>query len=381
MTVFKTFWKVVKKYKGTILLYTILLMVFGGLNMSTNDTNLGFVESKPDIFIVNEDEEIGLTKSLIDYMSSNANVIDLENEESALNDALFYREVNYIIYIPKGYRESVLNHQPIDLTFKSTEDYQASLARMMLERYLKTQEVLSASILDEQELIQTIQESLATKSEVILTSNLDSQAESQVALYFNFASYSIMAVVIFIICLVLSSFHDQKIHQRIIVSGMNYRRHNRYLLLASFGYAFLVWILFALLGMILLGDRLFHIKGLMYLFNAFIFTFVSLTLAQFISTLTHNKEAVSGIVNVVALGSAFLCGAFVPMEWLPESVIKFAHVLPSYWYIASNDLLKVTEQLEWDKLEPVFQNYFVLFLFGILFIILNNVVSKRKQRV
>lgn len=381
MTVFKTFWKVVKKYKGTILLYTILLMVFGGLNMSTNDTNLGFVESKPDIFIVNEDEEIGLTKSLIDYMSSNANVIDLENEESALNDALFYREVNYIIYIPKGYRESVLNHQPIDLTFKSTEDYQASLASMMLERYLKTQEVLSASILDEQELIQTIQESLANKSEVILTSNLDFQAESQVALYFNFASYSIMAVVIFIICLVLSSFHDQKIHQRIIVSGMNYRRHNRYLLLASFGYAFLVWILFALLGMILLGDSLFHIKGLMYLFNAFIFTFVSLTLAQFISTLTHNKEAVSGIVNVVALGSAFLCGAFVPMEWLPESVIKFAHVLPSYWYIASNDLLKVTEQLEWDKLEPVFQNYFVLFLFGILFIILNNVVSKRKQRV
>ena len=40
MTVFKTFWKVVSKYKGTIILYTVMLIVFGGLNMSSNNTDI-----------------------------------------------------------------------------------------------------------------------------------------------------------------------------------------------------------------------------------------------------------------------------------------------------------------------------------------------------
>lgn len=55
MTVFKTFWKVVSKYKGTIILYTVMLIVFGGLNMSSNNTDITFTNSKPDILIINKD--------------------------------------------------------------------------------------------------------------------------------------------------------------------------------------------------------------------------------------------------------------------------------------------------------------------------------------
>ena len=60
MTVFKTFWKVAKKYKGTIILYTVMLIVFGALNMTTGDNQTNFVDSKPDILIINNDEEIGI---------------------------------------------------------------------------------------------------------------------------------------------------------------------------------------------------------------------------------------------------------------------------------------------------------------------------------
>ena len=57
MTVFKAFWKVIKKYKGTIILYTVMLVLFGGLNMTSNNISTTFVDSKPDILIVNNDEE------------------------------------------------------------------------------------------------------------------------------------------------------------------------------------------------------------------------------------------------------------------------------------------------------------------------------------
>ena len=115
--------------------------------------------------------------------------------------------------------------------------------------------------------------------------------------------------------------------------------------------------------------------------NTFIFTFCSLTIALFISSLVNNKNAISGIVNVVALSSAFLCGAFVPTEYLPESVLNIAHILPSYWYINSNDLLRTIETINIDSLTPILVNSLVMIGFSILFIILNNVVSKRKQKV
>ena len=378
MTVFKTFWKIIKKYKGTIILYTVLLIVFGGINMTTNDNQTIFVDSKPDILIINKDEEIGLTKNLVDYLKKNSNIIDIKEDEESINDALFYREVNYIIYIPQNYREDVLKGLNPEIDIKSTGDYQASLAEMLLSKYIKIQNIYSNMIHDENELIEAINNNLSKKSNIEITSKLDTEKTSNATFYFNFASYSIMAVVIFIVCLVLSSFHEKTVNKRTIISSMNYKKHNRQLLLASFVYSIIVWILFIILGVILVGNVLLTKRGLLYMLNSFVFTFCSLTIALFISTIVNNKNAVNGIVNVVALGSAFLCGAFVPAEWLPDSVLKIAHLLPAYWYINSNELLKIMEVINFENLKPYFINIFVIIMFSILFIIANNIATKKK---
>ena len=36
--------------------------------MQTNEMSTSFVSSKPDILIINNDEEIGVTKNLIEYI-------------------------------------------------------------------------------------------------------------------------------------------------------------------------------------------------------------------------------------------------------------------------------------------------------------------------
>jgi ABC-2 type transport system permease protein len=381
MTVFKTFWKIINKYKGTIILYTVILIIFGGINMSTNDTGTTFVDSKPDILIINKDEEIGITKNLVDYLKQNSNIINVKNNEEAINDALFYRDVNYVIYIPENYRQDVLNGLNPEINIKSTGDYSASLAEMMLSRYVQIQNIYKDNINNEDELIEAINNNLSKKSSVEMTSKLDASKMTKVALYFNFASYSIMAVVIFIICLVLSSFHEKTVNKRTIISSMNYKEHNRLILFASFMYSVIVWFLYVVLGLILLGNIIFTARGLMYLLNTFVFTFCALTIALLISTIVSNKNAINGIVNVVALGSAFLCGAFVPAEWLPKAVLNIAHILPAYWYINSNDLLKTMETINFETLKPVFNNMLVILAFAILFIIMNNIISKKKQKV
>lgn len=381
MTVFNTFWKVINKYKGTIILFTVMLVAFGGINTTSSNSTVDFTNSKPDIAIVNKDENKGLTKNLISYLKKNTNVKDIKNEEEALDDALFYREVNYIIYIPKDYHNDVLSGKTPEIDIKTVGDYTSSLAEMLLTRYLKIQSIYSKNISNEQELVKAINQNLTKTAEITITSKIDTSKTSKVSRYFNFASYSIMFIIIFVICMVSASFNEKTIKKRTIISSMNYKTHNKYILRASFIYSSLVWLLYMILGVVLFSSTMLSIRGLIYSLNAFIFTFSSLTLALLLSTLINDKNAVNGIVNVIALGSAFLCGAFIPTEWLPESVITISRIFPTYWYVNSNDLLTNLQSINMTTLKPILINMLVVIIFSVTFIILNNLVAKKKQKV
>lgn len=83
---------------------------------------------------------------------------------------------------------------------------------------------------------------------------------------------------------------------------------------------------------------------------------------------------------VVALGSSFLCGAFVPAQFLPDSVLTVAHVLPSYWYIQTNEFLETLETVDCVSIRPALVNMGVLLGFALVFILVADVVSRRKRR-
>lgn len=381
MTVFKTFLKILNKNKFIIILYTMFLIFFGGFNMQTSEHNTNFVASKPDIMIVNYDEEKGITKDLIKYIEENSNVVDLKNNEDAINDALFYRDVNYVIYIPKNYNKDFMDGKNPEIEIKSTGDYQSSFAEMLLSRYIKVANIYQKSINSEEELISKINETLSKKSEVEITSKLDTNILSKATFYYNFANYSIMACLIYVICLILASFKDIKIQKRTIISSTNYKTLNRQLLLSNSLFSIILWMIYVVLSFILVGDIMFSIHGIFYLINSFVFTICATTIALFIGNIVSNKNAISGIVNVIALGSSFLCGAFVPMEWLPEGVIKIAHILPSYYYISNNEILKTLEIINFNTIKPILLNIIIILSFSIIFIILTNIVSKRKQKI
>ena len=380
MTVFKTFWKIVNKYKGTIILYTVMLISFGGINLASNDTTTTFTSTLPNIAIVNNDQKSVLTNNLISYLSENSRVVDIENDEEKINDALFYRDVSYVVYIPKNYTNDVLKGMNPTIDIKSTNDYTSSLEEMMLTDYLNLQNTYLKLTTDQAKLTNYINDTLKDKSEVVLTSKVDTKSLSTVSRYFNFASYSILAVVIFIITLVLTSFKEKTVNKRIVVSSMNYKKHSGLILKSSLLYALIVWALFSLLAIILLGKSVLNTRGLLLSLNTLVFTLQALTFALLISSLVNNKDAIGGIVNVVALGSAFLCGAFIPSIYLPEKVVSISHIFPAYYYNNSNDLVTSLEVINLTTLKPFITNIMMMLVFMLVFILLNNFVIKNKRK-
>lgn len=375
MIVFKTFLKILNKNKMIVILYTAILLVFAGFNIETNETSMSFTPTKPDIYIILEDEEEGLTKNLIDFLDKNSNH---KTQIKNLDDALFYRDINMIIKIPYGYRKSILNKKPLEIEIKSTKDYQASLMELLLKKYLNVQELYLNIYQNESDLINHINETLKKEISFEITTKLDTLALEKAKYYYNFSNYAILAGLIYVVCLILCFFKEENIQKRTIISSMNYKKFNRILLLSNALFAIGLWFLYVILSFIFVGNIMFSLHGLFYILNSLIFCLCALSIAFFIGNTIKNKDAINGIVNVIALGSSFLCGAFVPVEFLPKSVISFSKILPSYWFINTNELLSSMEKIEFF---PLLFNFFVIILFTILFIILSNIISWKKRKI
>ena len=248
---------------------------------------------------------------------------------------------------------------------------------MILERYLKVANIYNKT-LDDENLIDSINNTLENDIEVEITSKLDTNQLNKVSFYYNFANYSILAGCVYVICLILSSFKNRNINSRTVVSSINYKEYNIKLLLSNSLFALILWAIYVILSFILLVNIIFTTHCLFYVINSFIFTFCAVTIAFLIGNLVNNKNAINGIVNVVALGSSFLCGSFVPVELLPSSVLRIAHFLPSY-YINSNEILKQIEVFNYSSIKPILINMITIISFSILFIIITNIITKKKR--
>ena len=379
MTVFKAFWKIVKKYKVTVILYTVMLIIFGGISISSGDNGFKYTDSKPRIYVVNNDLNNKLTENFISYLNKNSDLIKIKDNK--VDDAIFYKDIDYVIYIPESYGSNVLNGLNPIIDIKKNDSYDSALAQLLVEKYIKVQNVYANMYSDENIIVDAINNNLNSSIDVDISSSINISKTSKMTSYFNYASYSILAIIIYIICLVLFCFKNKDVSKRILVSSTNMSKHNKLLLLSSLLFCIIIWIWFVLLGVIIIGRSLFSIRGIIYIFNMFLFIFNSLTFAFFISSIFSNKNAIVGIVNVVALGEAFLCGAFVPVEWLPSFVVTIAHIFPTYWYINTNNLLGNIDIINLTTIKPIIINSLVIICFMLLFIILNNIILKKQKSI
>lgn len=379
MTVFKTILKILNKLKGMIILYTAILVAITALNQTSGNNMTNFEDSKPSVLIVNKDSEDNIAKGFEDYISKHSEIKDIDTkDEDKINDAIFYRDVNYVIYIPKDFGKNLLDGKNPSLEYKSCGDEYSSYAQMMVEKYIKTVLVYK-DYYSGVELIPKVNKVVDKDTKVYMKTTLDTSKLSSMTQYFNILNYALLAGCVYCISMILASLNDETVRKRTIISSFNYKKYNRIVLLSNSIVIFAMWILYMILALILFKDLMFSSNGLGYVINSFVFTICSLTIGFLIGNITQNKNAIGGIVNVIALGTSFLCGCFVPFEYMPDYVLKIAHILPTYYYVANNQLIKTMEVFNFESIKPLLINGAVIVISSFIFVAVTNYVSKRKQ--
>ncbi|WP_418934570.1 ABC transporter permease [Eubacterium sp.] len=379
MTVFKTILKILNKLKGMVILYTAILVAITALNQTSGNNMTNFEDSKPSVLIVNKDSEDNIAKGFEDYISKHSEIKDIDTkDEDKINDAIFYRDVNYVIYIPKDFGKNLLDGKNPSLEYKSCGDEYSSYAQMMVEKYIKTV-LIYKDYYSGVELISKVNKVVDKDTKVYMKTTLDTSKLSSMTQYFNILNYALLAGCVYCISMILASLNDETVRKRTIISSFNYKKYNRIVLLSNSIVIFAMWILYMILALILFKDLMFSSNGLGYVINSFVFTICSLTIGFLIGNITQNKNAIGGIVNVIALGTSFLCGCFVPFEYMPDYVLKIAHILPTYYYVANNQLIKTMEAFNFESIKPLLINGAVIVISSFIFVAVTNYVSKRKQ--
>ncbi len=379
MIVFKTILKILNKLKGLIILYTIMLISVTLVNQTSDNVD-SFEEVKPSVIIVNNDKsKNGVTNHFIKYLENHMEVkdIDIGNEEK-IDDALFYRDVSLVVYIPDGFGEDLLDSKDVSVEYKISGDKGSSYGKMLVQNYFDSFNIYN-NYYDGDELFDRLDNALNVDVNVEVKSKIDSNSLSRMARFFNFLNYAILAGCVYSISMILASLKSENVRKRTIVSSYDYKKYNRIVLEACSIVIIGMWILYMILALIIFKDLFISMNGLWYVINSFVFSLCSLCIGFLIGNITQNKGAISGIVNVVSLGSSFLCGCFVPFEFMPDYVIKIAHIFPTYYFVINNEALKVMDNFSLSSVSPLIFNMGIVLLFGVCFVIITNYVSKKIQ--
>lgn len=391
MIVFKTFWRIMKRYWWIVFIYVAILTSLSVINLNAAPVT-DFVDTKPEITIVSQNSsDLGtkpFTKNFLDYLSKNTKIINLK--ESEITDALFYQKISMILYLPEDLESKILSGQKVTLNYRTSGNYTAELSKNLIKRYFELQrtEILESknsskeqsNILseDSEKIISRLNQRLDQSPTVRLASK-NATNLSKIAAFFNFASYTIMAIILYVTCFINASFNKSSVKKRTIVSSLHLKKYNFSLLLANSIFAFSVFALLTTLSFFVLGNIVLTPFFIFEILNILLYTLAALTLAELVSTFNLSRDAVSGVVNLLSLAPAFLSGAFVPTYFLPSFVLTIAHIFPTYWFIDTNNKITTLTDFNLSSFLAILPNLLVLVLFSIIFIVANLVLSKKKR--
>ena len=386
MQVYKAYFKIIKKNIGQLSIYLIIFLlfaiIFGKVSTSPKDTD--FESTKVNISIINKDENSKLISGLRDYLKENANIVDVGTSKEDLQDALFFREAEYIITIPKGFTKEILkgnkdiNIEKTVIPNSTSEIYMDNL----INRYLNTVKMYTSTIdnISQAKLVSNVNKDLSHTTDVkIKTYDNDYSNNASCANYYNFFAYSMFAILILGISLVMISFNNKDLKRRNLASSLSMKNMNIQMVFANITYAVVVWFVMIIASFIIFKNYMFTIHGLLFLLNSFVFTLAALSISILISNLVTSRNALSAVVNVIALGSCFISGVFVPQQYLGDTVLSIAKFNPTYWYVKANDDIAILVNYSNENMRPIFMSMIIVLGFALAVYAVTLVVIKQKR--
>lgn len=385
MTIFKTYFKIIKKLSLPLSIYIVVFLslsiAFTYIGNSNNaDT---FTQSKTRVAFINEGEPSVLLQGLKDYLGGHSTYVDIENKTDKLQDALFFRDAEYILKIPEGFTNDFMAGKSVTVDKTVVSGSVSSIyTDILINKYLKTARlyVNNSKELSQEELVGRIEKDLELETEVILkSSGQKTSRTSSIVYFYNYMPYIIINILILGVSSVMLVFNDIRLKRRNLCTPVSNISVNMQILLGNIVFALSCWAMLVILSLLLYRKDMLNLNAIYFFINSLVLTITILSISFLIGILIKSRNAQAGISNVVSLGMCFLTGVFVPQEMLSENVLAIAKFLPTYWYIKANKAIGALTNFNMENVGPIVSYMLIELGFAVALISITLVLSKRKQ--
>lgn len=364
MRVFKNYFKIVKGHKFSILLYTIIFLSIISFTTKSGNDKSSYTNVRPNIYLKDE-SNTDLSRGLYDYLDEKA--VIKEMDESVVEDKLFYQMISAYLVIPENFGKE----RKVD--FKAApNDMYGMVVKEHINQYLNQVKTYELAGFASKDAIKYSNEDLEKTIDVGIKSGIDLGKEDKSLFYFNFINYLILAQVLLIVSTIVSVYRKKDLAMRNVASPMPKYRQNLELILGHVLTGLIVWALYILMFVLLYKYDFSQDHTNLMMINSLFFTISVVTMAVFISSLISNENTISGVMQVISLGSSFLCGAFVPQALLSKTALTLGKIFPSYYYIKNNEIL-----LENPSFGTILPNIGIMLVFSLVFVLISMVMKTR----
>lgn len=381
MQVFKYYFQIVKKGTiGSILMYlgiSIAICICFG-SFSNSDTN-DFEQTRYNVTIYDNDNS-ELSKSFTEYMKKYADIVDVKNDEMSRKTALYYKNSNAIITIPEDFEKSFEGENPLQLDVQTLDGTaQSAYCKIHINNYLNTVSMYKkTTTLPIDEINNLVQKDLDVNTNVKFSKETVTTSFSSKNLFINYFNYFIFSTAIIVIMNIAVTFKKKELNKRLNASSQTLKSINIKLFLCHLTIMLLMYLTFMLVGAIMYKLLPTTKEQILFYINAFIISLVALGIALMLSNVVKRKF-IAPVVTVIALGTSFLGGSFVPQEYLSGAAKISSVINPVYWYVKANNTISSISTYSFDNLKNVFGYMSIEILFFAAFITISFVMDKRKR--
>lgn len=381
MPVFKCFFKIISKNRTSIFIYvgifTALTLLFSA--SSKSDQSKNYSETTISIAVIDRDDS-KLSKALTGYLSEHNKLVDLPDNTELLQDALFYRNVEYILYVPHGFEKNY-THDPNSALLENVKlpgSTSGIYTDKQIDRYLTTVKAYLSSGFGVTDALANTAKDLQQSTAVEMLEGKQSPGRGA-GYYFQYLAYILIALIISTLAPVLIAFNQSDLLRRMESSSLRLRERNVQIAFGCIVTSLAVWMILMLVALLMFGGEANTTAFALQVTNSLVFLAVSISLAFLIGQFFKSTSALSAANNAVALGMSFLCGIFVPQELLGKGVLAVAKFLPGYWYIRSNDMLSAAANASALDMRLYMEGILIQLGFAVAIFAVALVVSRQKK--
>ncbi len=391
MTTFRTYLKIFLSHRVYIAIYLVMLSLVGVIiGLSTSSAATGeFQPTSVNVAVIDRDSS-ELSAALASHVLADNIQVDVADEKRAIQDAVARDQVSYLLVIPAGWGEELLDaarqgtQAPNLETYVSYYSGAGRLVDVKATGYADGLYGMAATLGgSEADVVAATNASWEGSTRVSMIEQVAAPLPASIVTAAEFASYPIFSSAMVCIAVLMSSVGRQPVRDRRLASPEPAHARNLALLGACVTIAFIAWAWnFGLEVVVFGGSALASSPVQVALVGAalLVYALVSASVGFLAGQLGVSENAANALANILGMVMSFLGGAWTGLSLLPDELLAVAHFTPAYWTTLVIDGAAGMSEVSGATVMPLVGNLGVCALFGVAAVLVGLALGRSRAR-